>query len=551
MAIANNDVAFVAWRYTQKMPGCLGFAIHRTNLTTQQTEVLPAWVGFAGQSNQNWQPKTTDVWPVQKFNWRDLTAQHGNSYEYEIIPMVGTPGQLKPLSDQSLKTNRVDLTPALGHISAYFNRGILSTQALAHQLPEGPSAGPDYKSLEQHIDKPGDPLRVSLAGQMIEALSSLLKRAGADGGQCYCALYELNDPELLDLLIGCSYAHVILSNTGPNDETNQTSREKLHQSGVDVVDRMLKEDHIGHNKFVVYVDKNQQPQAVLTGSTNWTDTALCGQSNNCIVIESPEMAAVYLDYWKRIKEDGAAQGAEYRTANNQVHQVKVDGSQVDIWFSPNTSRQTKPSQNPPEPSDLKDLFDLVGGAQSGILFLVFQPGAPSIMDKVLECQEQNLNLFIRGAATDPKAVENYDVELYHHTGEQPDCVVAASAINDQFSYWHKELLKSSPGAHAIIHDKIVVVDPFSPNCAVITGSHNLGYKASYCNDENLLIIRGDQALAAAYAVHIMDVYDHYRWRYTLQEKGHQAWSGLATSDTWQDKYFASKVVQNEVQFWTP
>jgi phosphatidylserine/phosphatidylglycerophosphate/cardiolipin synthase-like enzyme len=43
---------------------------------------------------------------------------------------------------------------------------------------------------------------------------------------------------------------------------------------------------------------------------------------------------------------------------------------------------------------------------------------------------------------------------------------------------------------AIIHDKIVVIDPFAENCVVITGSHNLGYKASYANDENMLIIKG-------------------------------------------------------------
>jgi hypothetical protein len=49
----------------------------------------------------------------------------------------------------------------------------------------------------------------------------------------------------------------------------------------------------------------------------------------------------------------------------------------------------------------------------------------------------------------------------------------------------------------------------------------------------------------------MDVYDHYRWRYTLQDKGSKAWSGLATDDRWQDKYFNVKAIQSEVQFWTP
>jgi len=60
-------------------------------------------------------------------------------------------------------------------------------------------------------------------------------------------------------------------------------------------------------------------------------------------------------------------------------------------------------------------------------------------------------------------------------------------------------------AFATIHDKIVVIDPFSDNCTVITGSHNLGYTASFKNDENMLIIRNDKGIAQAYATHVLDM----------------------------------------------
>jgi phosphatidylserine/phosphatidylglycerophosphate/cardiolipin synthase-like enzyme len=96
------------------------------------------------------------------------------------------------------------------------------------------------------------------------------------------------------------------------------------------------------------------------------------------------------------------------------------------------------------------------------------------------------------------------------------------------------------GIGAIIHDKLVVIDPRSPNCTVILGSHNLGFKASYSNDENLLIVTGDQELAAAYAVHILDVYDHYRFRAIeteRQRKGQKGWSGfIEENDRWQKGY---------------
>jgi len=35
----------------------------------------------------------------------------------------------------------------------------------------------------------------------------------------------------------------------------------------------------------------------------------------------------------------------------------------------------------------------------------------------------------------------------------------------------------------------VVIGPLPPDCVVLTGSHDLGYRASYTNDENLLFIR--------------------------------------------------------------
>jgi phosphatidylserine/phosphatidylglycerophosphate/cardiolipin synthase-like enzyme len=130
-------------------------------------------------------------------------------------------------------------------------------------------------------------------------------------------------------------------------------------------------------------------------------------------------------------------------------------------------------------------------------------------------------------------------------------VVSASGINTQFAYWQKELLKL-PSAHAIIHDKIVVIDPMSEDCVVITGSHNQGFRASYANDENFIIVRGHQPLAQAYATHVMDVYDHYRWRFTLKNTSiKDAFSGLDPTPAWQDKYYmANSSARRESLLWT-
>jgi phosphatidylserine/phosphatidylglycerophosphate/cardiolipin synthase-like enzyme len=230
----------------------------------------------------------------------------------------------------------------------------------------------------------------------------------------------------------------------------------------------------------------------------------------------------------------------------QQPQVQVDGATVQAWFSPNTKQHSKPKQDPPEPVDLADVDALIAAAKHGILFLLFQPGSPSVLDPISAAQNAGDKLFVRGAVTDPHAVDQFNVELHHRPGSAPD-IVPAAAVQDAFGDWEKELLKT-PGGHAIIHDKVIVIDPFDDDCVVVTGSHNLGYTASYKNDENMLIVRGNRELAQAYAAHVIDLYDHYRWRYRLQTEKQHAWSSLATDDSWQDVYFtAARAV--ELGFW--
>jgi len=155
-------------------------------------------------------------------------------------------------------------------------------------------------------------------------------------------------------------------------------------------------------------------------------------------------------------------------------------------------------------------------------------------------------LIVYGAVSDVMAMPNYVPPVRgagpHEKPTQPAIynngdihVVRAVALNkdDVVGGFESELLSVGK---AIIHDKIVVIDPLSPDCTVILGSHNLGFKASYENDENLLIIRGNQALAQAYMTHVLDVYDHYRFRAKEREeknKGLVPDGGmLAADDSW-------------------
>jgi phosphatidylserine/phosphatidylglycerophosphate/cardiolipin synthase-like enzyme len=80
----------------------------------------------------------------------------------------------------------------------------------------------------------------------------------------------------------------------------------------------------------------------------------------------------------------------------------------------------------------------------------------------------------------------------------------------------------------------VVIDPFGNHPVVMTGSHNMGPKASGVNDENLLIVEGDSAITSQYACKIMEIYNQYRWRASQHQSSEgPRWKGLADDDTWQ------------------
>jgi hypothetical protein len=101
-----------------------------------------------------------------------------------------------------------------------------------------------------------------------------------------------------------------------------------------------------------------------------------------------------------------------------------------------------------------------------------------------------------------------------------------------------------------IHSKVIVLDPFGENPVVMTGSHNLGFKASSENDDNLVVVQGNAPLAAAYAINIVAIFQTYRWNSYVE--AHRAdpnvWHGLVDSDQWQGGHLTGDALK-EIKFW--
>jgi hypothetical protein len=603
-AWCNNEVAYLAWKADGPIAGCLGFMITRELLDAggkvAEARILPTWVAFKGQSNPDWEEQDMSVWPAQKFSWRDLTLRRSRNtravrpadltVRYRVEPVGLKVGNAKPVEasktaqpgkytgkkialyycGDAIHSNVIQVTQVFGEITAAFNNGILSTQNLRKQLKTKKGEVPSKAIVLGHIDKPGDELRTFLAGDALPCLRELFARAESRNGQIHAALYELSDPELIGLLkASASRLHLILCTAGKDargnwDTTNADARKLLHPLlGDRMQDRMFNNSaHIGHNKFAVLV-VGGKAQAVWTGSTNWTPTGLCGQTNNTVVVRNAAVADLYWQYWKRLWADklpvprpisapnNTNQGLVLRHGDMAPAGAKLDGgaTRVDTWFSPNTET-TGSSKTRTVPVDLKAVYDLMKKAKDAIFFLVFNPGRTSadgedvntVVSAAINFGRHDPDLLVMGAISDPTAVPGYEAPprppagqkkpktkskepkvplpaIFSPAGLPKVLMIRAAALKDVIGDFQKELLKVGT---AIIHDKVVVIDPLSPDCTVITGSHNLGFKASYANDENMLVIQGNQALAQAYAVHVMDVYEHYRFRAVQEQQLREA-----------------------------
>ena len=144
------------------------------------------------------------------------------------------------------------------------------------------------------------------------------------------------------------------------------------------------------------------------------------------------------------------------------------------------------------------------------------------------------------------------MELFdNQNADKADYAVVLPAAIDAPTEWFLREMKKLPKAQAMVHSKVVVVDPFGKNPIVLTGSHNLGPKASRTNDENLLIIRDAPGVAAAYATNIMAVYNQYRWRFRSQlQPPAKRWKGLVDNDQWQKGYLKpNSRALREIDFW--
>ena len=578
-ATANCDDVVIFWRIDTALTDCWGFAIEREEKRADGSiarTVLDNRVGFKKDNAKSGEARPSTEWPFQRFSWADHSVDTGDRVRYRVVPMVHDGTQLvQNIAERSGWTPWVEVSSDAGKdVAAAFNRGLVISQFMARYLEKlrvNEGLATLKEALKHFKETIGDhelPIRKFLSGVLRSDLVRILADARKKKRHVYGALYELEDEELVgELGKFTSRGHVVLANgsiTKKEGETsaearkrdqNAAARKILRDKNFEVHDRMISPGALGHNKFLVLTTGSEPPKpvAVWTGSTNWTTTGLCTQTNNGLFVKNEAFAAKYFEQWKLLRDAKSAFPDKLVTSNGSPKKVSLATGKAEIWFT----RARKEV-------DLKALDEVVNGAKEAVLFLMFQPGGAKTLKSIRKRMDTPGKLYVKGVVSTlpPDEVEDEEEVKVAMVGDAVKRrldldVVQPQGIKSPFASWaatvtRKDFLTMQGGVigFAIVHSKVIVVDPFTKP-VVITGSHNFSGSASTKNDENFVIVRDNTELALEYAIHILSVYKHYRWlAYVdqMQRQKRKPFSALAETADWQKGHLkgASK---REIDFW--
>ena len=556
--------------------GCLGFSIERVDLDPPNPgrRWLPNMLRF--QADTNGDGVTTARAPLQRFRWGDYTVYPGKRYRYRVIPRYGSPAQviadgLKAEAAGGADTLAGGITvevttedDARPESMVIFNRGAAASEAYVRRFGNADPSG------NAEVQK-------WLSRGLEEALLAFLGRAAGPGFALHCSVYEFQKPELLaglaqaaDRGVEVKVAYHARSKTakdlnadrqtmldhgakpqdvGPavaedsDDDTDTLAKNEAAIAAAGLKGRAnvtltrraaAPSGAIMHDKYVVLL-KDGQPQAVWTGSTNWTEGAVYGQLNVGHAVFDADIAALYEKSFELLAGDPDAKTS--KATNAQVTPVpKLPARQtlkqgVTAIFSPQSKL------------DMIELYaDIAKGAE---LLMVSAPFLvhPDIRKTWSTPTTTGLRYVLadKAGSFGPKG----EIDVFNRT--DGDVGVAATLLKNPLNDYQGKVLERAESYHhkgVHIHSKVILADPLGDDPILITGSANFSNGSTEINDSNSLILRGKSPVMDIYMTEFMRMFEHYLFRYKQAAATDAAKPlGLKDDASWSDPYYVAGSVQ--------
>jgi phosphatidylserine/phosphatidylglycerophosphate/cardiolipin synthase-like enzyme len=520
-AVSGTHTVVISIDLKKKPTGLLGFAFERVETKSQKRiwlygqkffhSVIP--IEKKDLKKIKGQRYPTHLHPVQGLLWKDFTAVPGTEYTYLVTAYKGTPKNLQIFLTETITISTEK--GILGKHGVFFNRGVSGSQSYAEQFG---NQRPD-----SIVDKVEQAKAYRwLSRGLYEGLLAFIAQA-KPGQKLRGACYEFHHPGTLLALKAAQKSGVDVNvvydavNYGPENHAAVVA------TGTSSLVKHVRDKEVSqaHNKFFVLLDKNDQPLQVWTGSTNISEKGIFGHCNTGHSIADAKVAAKYFEYWKLV-----FQNLDRKTYQKKVMALADGGDKTpaqitagtSVFFSPRDSNQM-----------LQNYADLVQSALQMVCCIY-----PFNIDKRFQLVFGEDKPYLRYILLDAR--KSYNT---FQTNDRDVEVVAGSYIDSDFDQWAAEKSAGSLFASGVnfLHNKIILIDPLGDVPIVISGSANYSENSTSKNDENTLVIKGDDRVADIYFTEYVRLFDHFAFREWLGEHKTEFDPFLKEKGTWVNNYF--------------
>jgi phosphatidylserine/phosphatidylglycerophosphate/cardiolipin synthase-like enzyme len=506
--------------------GLLGFAVYRTDHTENEAYWIQGFRTFE-ETLPNPAPGalvSTHEHPVQAFLWGDYTAKANHRYTYKVVPVFGSPKNLQ--YDDAIELEVPTEIEDQGTHAVYFNRGVAGSQAYARKFRNLP---PDKV--------PGRGAFIWLSRGLEEALLAYIGQANGKDYGLRAAVYEFNYAPVLQAFKAAAKSRAdvkIVYDARPgNGHPVEESDKAIKKAGIRALmkKRTKNPSYIAHNKFIVLLKKGK-PVQVWTGSTNLTEAGIFGQSNVGHIVRDSKVARAYLDYWERLAEDPAA---------DELRQTNVKAT-------PDPSDALPPSSTTPIFSPRSTMAALhwygqkMGLASNSVCFTAAF-GVNKAFSTILSKPSRGLRYILmeKQGNTYSEFKDNRSNRIA--IGGTLTNESESTNEPDELHRWLHEKLSGLNKHVLYLHTKYVLIDALGDEPTLISGSANFSDASTKNNDENMVVIRGDTAVADIYLGEFMRLWNHFYFRDVVRRlkakpgsKLHES-AYLAPDDSWAQRYF--------------
>jgi hypothetical protein len=537
--IAGTHAALLAFDLAdERRAGCLGFSIERTDVGTGDRRWLPNSLRFMIDPNPEW--VTTARAPLQKFRWGDYTTEPGRLYRYRVVARYGAPAEILAQGVLAERPGGFDAIPGGVALelrtedcrneatSIFFNRGAAASQAYVNKFGDN-----DPDDIPEAL--------TWLSRGLEEGLVAFIAKADGPDYALHGCIYEFEKPTPIRALIGAQKrgadVHVVYhARKGGN--TAAENHHAIESLGVGFkTTPRTQGSAIMHNKYLVLLKKDAsgalKPIAVWTGGTNWTEGGIYGQLNVGHAIYDTAVAERYEAGFQVLVQDPTIDETQAR--NDVITPTPMNRAALQHGVTPLFS-----------PQNGLGMIDLYADVcKTAKVLMVSAPFA--LHERIRNVLGSPTDGAMRFMLADKEGSYGEKGNIDTLNADPGNMAAVAKPFEGiklaefQKRKLDRDRLMVDEGFHHAgihIHSKIILADPFGPDPVLITGSANFSTNSTVSNDSNVLVFRGDTAVADVYVADFMRMFEHYWFRSRKDEKleANQVFA-LKDTDGWSEKYF--------------